>query len=119
MVNGGFTLNPRILWKRYFSREPWFELISEEITSNGMVKIKCDWNSHFIKSLAEMGFTGTSEEDFVYQFIYHLARFAASRMEQQEDNGVDRSTILSAQEMANLERQHQEQSLTSPTRFVS
>ena len=118
MTNNGFTLNPRILWKRYVSKEPWFELISEEITEDGLVKIKCDWNSAFIRSLAELGFTGTTSEDYVYQYINQLARIAASRVEQHDNAaGVDSTQILSANEMENLEQSQQR--LTTPNRFVS
>ena len=114
MFNNGFTLNPRILWKRYVSKEPWFELISEEIGADGIVKIKCDWNSAFVRTLADLGFTGTTEDEYVYQYINQLARFAAVKMEQKDPDGAE---ILSTQQMQNLE--HAQADLTKPTRFVS
>lgn len=100
-----FTLNPSILWNRYFSKQPWFELITHEFTEDGRVKIECDWNTPFIRQLAENGVTGETEEDYISQYIVLVSRIVAARLNEAEaeKQGGAVTRIVDPQEMADME----------------
>ncbi len=113
-----FTLNVATLWKRHFSKKPWFELLTQEFLSDGRVKIECDWNSAFITQLAEQGITGETEEDYISQYIMLISRIVAARLNEAEaeKQGGATTQIVSAQEMTDMEpSQHRARN----TRFVS
>jgi hypothetical protein len=35
-----FTLNVATLWKRHFSKKPWFELLTQEFLSDGCLHVR-------------------------------------------------------------------------------
>jgi hypothetical protein len=59
--------------KRYESKEPFVEIVSQTFSEEGGVQLKLDWNSAFVKYLKENGFTGVTDETIVDNWLVSLS----------------------------------------------
>jgi hypothetical protein len=62
------------------SKNPWVEIVGEQIDPDKGIKIELDWNEAFVTHLKKNGYTGTTEEAIVQKWIAHLYQHLLERM---------------------------------------
>lgn len=65
-------LNYRKQQKILTDPEPYIEIKSEKMDSEGNVQLVLDWNPAFIRKLREKGFIGTNDEEVIDSYLYRL-----------------------------------------------
>lgn len=55
--------------KKKESDEPWMEVLGGEITKDGQMELKLDWNDAFIAQLQQNGYRGNSEQQLVSNWL--------------------------------------------------
>lgn len=65
------------------SDEPWADFMTE-VTTDGRVKVKFDWNKAMIQELRRMGFNAQSEEDIISAYFSRLISEHGEAMTQEE-----------------------------------
>lgn len=56
------------------SSEPWVEVIGENITDDGRIELRLDWNAAFIHYLRKSGFRGANDDVLVQAWLISLDR---------------------------------------------
>lgn len=62
------------------SKEPWVQVIGEDIDPERGIKIELDWNDAFVKYLKQNGYTGTSDEAIVQKWLAHMYKHTMETM---------------------------------------
>ncbi len=66
------------------SKNPWVEVIGEQVDPKEGIKIELDWNEPFIEHLKRNGYTGSSEEAIVQKWLAHLYQHLIERMKENQ-----------------------------------
>jgi len=69
------------------SDEPWADFMTE-LTSDGRVKVKFDWNKAMIQELRRMGFNAQSEEDLISAYFSKLVGEHGEVMSHEDLEGI-------------------------------
>ena len=77
------TTDPNLL-KEKRSKNPWVEIVGEQIDPAKGIKIELDWNEAFVEHLKRNGYTGSTEEAIVQKWIAHLYQHLIERMKEQQ-----------------------------------
>jgi hypothetical protein len=75
------------LWverRNHEMQEPKLEVVHSDITPDGKVKLKLEWNDAFIRLLQNRGFQGESEDDLVQNYLHQVTKTADARMFNEE-----------------------------------
>lgn len=76
------------LWvDRYnYEREtPWLEVVHGEVSPEGRVNVKLEWNDAFIKMLRDAGVEGESEDDMIRVYLASVTSRVDSDIAQADD----------------------------------
>lgn len=68
--------------------EPKLEVVHSDITVDGQVTLKLEWNTAFIRLLQARGFVGDSEDELVQAYLHQVTRKTDEEMFQQETADV-------------------------------
>lgn len=69
------------------SDEPWADFMTE-VTNDGRVKVKFDWNKAMITELRRLGFNAQSEEDLISAYFSQLIGEHGETMSKEEYEGI-------------------------------
>jgi hypothetical protein len=68
------------------SKEPWVQVVGEDIDPERGIKIELDWNDAFVKYLKNSGYTGTSDEAIVQKWLAHMYQHTMETMNPNQTN---------------------------------
>jgi hypothetical protein len=79
------------LWverRNHEKQEPRLEVIHSDISAEGQVTLKLEWNDAFIRLLQNRGFQGDTEDDLVQAYLHVVTKNADERMFNDETSDV-------------------------------
>lgn len=68
------------------SKEPWVQVVGDEIDPERGIRIELDWNDAFVKYLKQSGYTGTSDEAIVQKWLAHMYQHTMETMNPGQTN---------------------------------
>jgi hypothetical protein len=66
------------------SKNPWVEIVGEQVDPAKGIKIELDWNDAFVDHLKRNGYTGTTEEAIVQRWLTHLYQHLIESMKDKQ-----------------------------------
>lgn len=85
------------------AEEPKLEIIHSDITPDGQVRLKLEWNSSFIRLLQNRGFVGDTEDDIIQAYLHQVTNKTDAELFEQETSEVPLVPMLPAEE-ADIEK---------------
>jgi hypothetical protein len=71
------------LWverRNHEKQTPKLEVVHSDITEDGQVKLKLEWNDAFIRMLQANGFQGDSEDDLIQNYLHQVTKNVDTQM---------------------------------------